>query len=247
MCPFCNATGATVAIVARDYLYCSKHGRVTGRLDDGRIEPMSESDVSAEVVGKPPKSGWYINPDDPEKVRFWSGRDWTSAQGQKAGALGAPSDAPPWPGEAVGGETLEDAVSRELSWRDIRISTADWIPGRDIVADLGEVRGMIVHSRGPFADSAARVRTAVGGEVRSYVKLMHETIDEATDRLRQAARDVGADSVIAMRYETTALTDEMVHVVAYGTAVMTKLPGSESGSADVAKALDSRPQPGNPA
>lgn len=102
------------------------------------------------------------------------------------------------------------------------VSTTDTIPGREVVAAFGAVYGLIVNSRGPFSDTAARVRTAVGGEVGSYRKLMDETRREAVLRLRAAAHDVGANAVLAMRFETTALTDEMVEVVAYGTAALVR-------------------------
>lgn len=101
----------------------------------------------------------------------------------------------------------------------ILVSTADDLPGEEIATVLGEVHGLVVKSRGPFSDTAARVRTAVGGEVRSYLKLMSETRAEALARLKDAAFDMGADAVVAMRFDTTAITDEMVEVAAYGTAV----------------------------
>lgn len=101
----------------------------------------------------------------------------------------------------------------------ILVSTADDLPGSEITEVLGEVHGLVVKSRGPFSDTAARVRTAVGGEVRSYQKLMSETRGEAVARLRDSAFEMGADAVVAMRFDTTAITDEMVEVAAYGTAV----------------------------
>jgi len=68
------------------------------------------------------------------------------------------------------------------------------------------------------------VRTAFGGEVKSYGKLMAQSRAEAIARLKDAAADLGANAVVAMRFDTTAITDEMLEVAAYGTAVTTENP-----------------------
>ena len=104
------------------------------------------------------------------------------------------------------------------------VSTTEQLPGIQIAEVLGEVHGLLVASRGPFSDTAARVRTAFGGEVKSYGKLMAQSRAEAIARLKDAAADLGANAVVAMRFDTTAITDEMLEVAAYGTAVTTENP-----------------------
>ena len=111
----------------------------------------------------------------------------------------------------------------------VQLSTANDVPGHRVLAFHGEVYGLMVNSRGPFSDTAAKVRTAVGGEVKSYNKLMLETRAEVLIRLRKAAIATGANGVLAMRFDTTALTHELVEVVAYGTAVTIE---RDSGTAD---------------
>jgi uncharacterized protein YbjQ (UPF0145 family) len=120
---------------------------------------------------------------------------------------------------------LATPADRESS--DVLVSTADHVPGMHVTEALGTVYGLVVKSRGPFSDTAARVRTAVGGEVRSYLRLMTETRAEALARLQDAAFEAGANAVVAMRFDTTAITDEMVEVAAYGTAVVAS---KDSGS-----------------
>ena len=107
----------------------------------------------------------------------------------------------------------------------VLVATADQPPGLELTEVLGAVYGIVVNSRGPLSDTAAKVRTAVGGEVRSYLKLMSEVRAEAIERLKDEASDLGADAVVAMRFDTTAITDEMVEVVAYGTAVAVRHNG----------------------
>jgi uncharacterized protein YbjQ (UPF0145 family) len=43
-------------------------------------------------------------------------------------------------------------------------------------------------------------------------------------RLRDEAHGIGADVVVAMRFDTSPITAEMVEVVAYGTAVRIERP-----------------------
>jgi len=58
-----------------------------------------------------------------------------------------------------------------------------------------------------------------GGEVTGYTKLLADTRLEAESRLRYAAAQVGANAVIAMRFDTGDIGDIMNEVAAYGTAV----------------------------
>jgi uncharacterized protein YbjQ (UPF0145 family) len=102
---------------------------------------------------------------------------------------------------------------------DIIISTMNDLPGYDVVEVHGEVYGLIVRARNVFSNIGAGLRTVVGGEAKGYTKLLSESRDDATDRLREAAAGKGANAVLAMRFDCNEIGDVMSEVAAYGTAV----------------------------
>ncbi len=102
---------------------------------------------------------------------------------------------------------------------EILVSTMNDVPGYEVINVHGEVYGLIVRSRNLFSNIGASFRTIAGGEVRGYTKLLADSRDQATERLRQAALDAGANAVLAMRFDCSELSSVMSEVVAYGTAV----------------------------
>jgi uncharacterized protein YbjQ (UPF0145 family) len=102
---------------------------------------------------------------------------------------------------------------------DILISTMNDLPGYDVVTVHGEVYGIIVRARNVFSNIGAGLRTVVGGEAKGYTKLLSDSRDQATERLRTAAAAKGANAVLAMRFDCNEIGDVMSEVAAYGTAV----------------------------
>jgi uncharacterized protein YbjQ (UPF0145 family) len=102
---------------------------------------------------------------------------------------------------------------------DIIISTMNDLPGYEVVEVHGEVYGLIVRARNVFSNIGAGLRTVVGGEAKGYTKLLSDSRDQATDRLKEAATAKGANAVLAMRFDCNEIGDVMSEVAAYGTAV----------------------------
>ncbi len=102
---------------------------------------------------------------------------------------------------------------------DILISTMNDLPGYEVVAVHGEVYGLIVRSRNVFSNIGAGFRTIVGGEAKGYTKLLSDSRDQAVQRLAEAARQKGANAILAMRFDCNEIGDIMSEVAAYGTAV----------------------------
>jgi uncharacterized protein YbjQ (UPF0145 family) len=102
---------------------------------------------------------------------------------------------------------------------EILITTMNDVPGYEVTEVLGETFGLIVRSRNVFSNIGASLRTVFGGEVQGYTKLLSESRIHAVDRLRQAAKDKGANAVIAMRFDCSEIAGVMSEVAAYGTAV----------------------------
>lgn len=102
----------------------------------------------------------------------------------------------------------------------ILVSTMNDLPGYDVVAVHGEVFGLVVRSRNLFSNIGAGFRTIVGGEARGYTELLSVTRLEAVNRLREAAMALGANAILAMRFDTGVFAGTMNEVAAYGTAVV---------------------------
>lgn len=96
--------------------------------------------------------------------------------------------------------------------------TTDGYPGRE-VEPLGLVRGSTVRAKHIGADIVAGLRNLVGGEIREYAALLAGAREQALDRMTEEAAGLGADAVIAVRFETSTITDRASEVLCYGTAV----------------------------
>ena len=99
------------------------------------------------------------------------------------------------------------------------ITTTNDLPGYEVVQVHGEVFGLIVRARNVFSNIGAGFRTVFGGEAKGYTTLLSDSRNQAVDRLRDAARDKGANAVLAMRFDCNEIADMMSEVAAYGTAV----------------------------
>lgn len=102
---------------------------------------------------------------------------------------------------------------------DILAVTMNDIPGYEVVEVYGEVFGVMTRSRNAFSNLGAGLKSIVGGEIGAYTKLLSDSRIEATERMKQAASEKGANAVIAMRFDTGEIGQNMNEVAAYGTAV----------------------------
>ena len=102
---------------------------------------------------------------------------------------------------------------------DVVVTTMNDLPGYRVTEVYGEVFGLTVRSRNIGSDIGASLKGLVGGEVKGYTKMLADSRLQAVDRLRQAASDVGANAIIAMRFDCNELGSNMTEVAAYGTAV----------------------------
>ncbi len=99
------------------------------------------------------------------------------------------------------------------------VTTMNDLPGYRVTEVYGEVFGLTVRSRHLGSDIGASLKGLVGGEIKGYTKMLAESRLQAIERLRDAARDVGANAIIAMRFDCNELGGNMTEVAAYGTAV----------------------------
>ena len=91
-----------------------------------------------------------------------------------------------------------------------------------MVAVSGElVMGGVVLGSDRGKQVVAQLRSLLGGEVRSFQKILVRARREARLRMLEEARRIGADCVINVRYETSEITNLAAEVLCYGTAIRT--------------------------
>jgi uncharacterized protein YbjQ (UPF0145 family) len=99
------------------------------------------------------------------------------------------------------------------------VTTTNDLPGCRVTAHLGVVRGITVRSRSVVGNLGGAIQSLFGGKLSIYVKLAEDARQQAYDLMVQHARDLGADAVLAMRYDANEIMEGITEVLAYGTAV----------------------------
>ncbi len=99
------------------------------------------------------------------------------------------------------------------------VTTTNDLIGYRIVEHLGLVRGVTVRSRSVIGNIGGAVQSIFGGNITIYTKLAETARQEAYDLLVAHAREVGANAILAMRYDANEIMEGITEVLAYGTAV----------------------------
>ena len=102
------------------------------------------------------------------------------------------------------------------------ITTANDLPGYDVVETLGEVFGLTVRSRNIGSQLGAGLKSIVGGELKGMTKALVDSRQQVIDRMVEEAQAKGADAVVAMRFDTSEMGGNWTEICAYGTAVRTR-------------------------
>ena len=82
------------------------------------------------------------------------------------------------------------------------------------------VRGITVRSRNLAVNLGAAIQTMFGGNITLYTELCERARQEAFDLMLEHASQVGANAVVAMRYDANDVAAGVTEVLAYGTAVV---------------------------
>lgn len=99
------------------------------------------------------------------------------------------------------------------------VSNLEILPGRTIVRHLGLVQGSSVRSKHVGRDIAATIKNLFGGELRGYTELLTDSREEATERMLEQAKALGADAVLNVRYSTSSIAAGAAEIFVYATAV----------------------------
>ena len=99
------------------------------------------------------------------------------------------------------------------------VTTANNLEGYRITKQLGVIRGLTVRSRSIFGPIAGQLQSLAGGELSIYMELCEKARNEAYGHLLEHAAAVGANAIVAMRYDANEVDNHITEVLAYGTAV----------------------------
>ena len=100
----------------------------------------------------------------------------------------------------------------------VLVVTTNEVEGREIEQVLGLAFGVVVRSRGLGGNVVAAFRSLGGGEIKEYTEMLEDARRGAVDRLVANAHAMGANAVVAVRFDSSELGQTMSEVVAYGTA-----------------------------
>ncbi|WP_433165818.1 YbjQ family protein [Kribbella sp. CA-247076] len=104
----------------------------------------------------------------------------------------------------------------------VLVSTMNDLPGYTAEMVFGEVFGLTVRSRDFGSNFTAGFRSLAGGEVPEYTQMLAESRHVAVMRMCQMAQQMGANAILAMRFDCTEIANTMSEVAAYGTAVIVR-------------------------
>lgn len=100
------------------------------------------------------------------------------------------------------------------------IVTTDTVSGKEIKEIKGFVRGSTVQTKHIGKDILAGLKTIVGGEIGEYTEMMDEARQKAIGRMVEDAKEKGANAIIGMRLQTSAVMQNAAEIIAYGTAAI---------------------------
>ena len=101
----------------------------------------------------------------------------------------------------------------------MKIVTTDTIAGYTITESLGYVIGNTIRARHFGKDISAGLRSLVGGEITEYTGMMAESREQAMQRMLDRAKELNADAVVGIRFQTSMIMQGSAELLVYGTAV----------------------------
>jgi uncharacterized protein YbjQ (UPF0145 family) len=99
------------------------------------------------------------------------------------------------------------------------VTTMNDIPGYEIDEVFGEVMGLTVRSRNIGSQLGASLKSILGGELKGMTKALIDSRTQVRERMVEEAEKLGANAIVAMRFDTSEMGPNWTEICAYGTAV----------------------------
>ena len=106
------------------------------------------------------------------------------------------------------------------------LTNIESVPGKTIVEHYGLVQGSTIRAKHVGRDIMAGLKNIVGGELRGYTELLAQARQQATNRMVDQGRELGANAIINIRYSTSSVAQGAAEILAYGTAVKIDKPSN---------------------
>ncbi len=99
------------------------------------------------------------------------------------------------------------------------LTSLQTVPGKSIISHFGLVSGSTIRAKHVGRDLAASFKNIFGGELKGYTELLNEARDEAHQRMREQAKELGANAIVNVRFSTSSVAAGASEIYIYGTAV----------------------------
>ena len=100
------------------------------------------------------------------------------------------------------------------------VTTAFELPGMVVERNLGITFGLVVRAMGISKTVTGGLSSLRQGEVSQFTVVLEDARRHAMDRMIENAKLLGANAVIAMRFDSSEIGKARAEAVAYGTAVV---------------------------
>ncbi len=100
------------------------------------------------------------------------------------------------------------------------VTTGLELQGLTVQQNLGVAFGLVVRSMGVIKGIGAGFKALRQGEVSQYTELLEDSRRHAIDRMIENAKLLGGNAIIAMRFDSSEIGQQLTEIVAYGTAVV---------------------------
>ena len=102
---------------------------------------------------------------------------------------------------------------------DMIITNVESVPGKRIVEHYGLVQGSTIRAKHIGRDMMAGFKNIVGGELKGYTELLTESREQAVERMKAQAIELGANAIVNVRLSTSSIAQGAAEILVYGTAV----------------------------
>jgi uncharacterized protein YbjQ (UPF0145 family) len=99
------------------------------------------------------------------------------------------------------------------------ITNIETVPGKKIIEHYGLVTGSTVRAKHVGRDLMASLKNIVGGELKGYTELLEDARSQARERMIEQAKELGANAVVNVRFNTSSIAQGASELYIYGTAV----------------------------
>tara|TARA_B100000315_G_scaffold243033_1_gene265970 strand:- start:752 stop:1072 length:321 start_codon:yes stop_codon:yes gene_type:complete len=97
--------------------------------------------------------------------------------------------------------------------------TTETVSGYTVTETLGAVIGNTIRARHIGKDIRVALRSIVGGEIKEYTRMLSESREQSIQRMEERAKELGADGILGVRFQTSMIIQSTAELLVYGTAV----------------------------